>query len=287
MSQIVWLASYPKSGNTWLRAFLANFQCNNDTPADINNLNDRRIAIASDRRFVDDALGVECSDLTPEEIDRYRPAVYRCLANSSETPLVVKTHDAYTLDSDGDPLIPSDVTRAAVYLVRNPLDVSVSFARQLVKTVDEAIDRMARETMALAEYRDRLNYQLRQRLLSWSQHVSSWLDQTAIPLHVMRYEDMSRQPIETFTNAVRFLGFAPNLERVQRAAALSSFEALRRQELKHGFREKPFEAESFFHSGRVGAWREILTTTQVDRLVHDHGAVMRRLGYHPETACAE
>ena len=285
MSQIVWLASYPKSGNTWLRAFLANFQRNSDTPADINNLEIG--GIASNRHNADEALGVECSDLTPEEIDRYRPAVYRSLANGGETALFVKIHDAYTLNSGAEPLIPSDITRAAVYLVRNPLDLSVSFAHHGTKTVDDVIDRMGQETSTLAEHHGRLDFQLRQRLLSWSQHVSSWLDQTAIQLHVMRYEDMYCQPIEAFTGAVRFLGLEHDPDRVRRAVAFSSFEVLRQQELKHGFREKPVEAASFFRSGRVGAWREVLTKGQVEHLVRDHRPVMRRFGYLPETACAE
>ena len=277
MSQIVWLASYPKSGNTWLRAFLANFERNNDTPDDVNDLNSAEIAC--DRRIADDALGIECSDLNPEEIDRYRPAVYRSLANCTQAVVYIKTHDAYTLNSEAEPLFPNDVTRAAVYLVRNPLDVSVSFACHSAKTVDDVIDRMARETTVLGEQHDGLSFHLRQRLLSWSQHVSSWLDQTAIRLHVMRYEDMSRQPIESFTAAVQFLGLEDDLERIRRAVAFSSFETLREQELKHGFKEKPVEAASFFRSGRVGAWREVLTKTQMDRVVRDHGTIMRRLGY--------
>jgi aryl sulfotransferase len=277
MSRIVWLASYPKSGNTWLRVFLANFQSDNGTPADINNLKDR--GISSDRQMVDEALGVKCSDLTPEEVDRYRPAVYRRLASRSEEPLYIKTHDAYILNSEGEPLIPSDATGSAVYLVRNPLDVSVSFARYTAKTIDETIDRMGRETAGLSDRHDRLHFQLRQRLLSWSQHVLSWLDQSAIRLHVMRYEDMCRQPVEIFAGAMRFLGLEDNLERVRRAASFSSFEGLRQQELDHGFKGKPLAAASFFRSGRAGGWHEALTRNQVERLVHDHGPVMRRLGY--------
>jgi aryl sulfotransferase len=103
----------------------------------------------------------------------------------------------------------------------------------------------------------------------------------------MRYEDMCRQPVEAFSGAIRFLGLDDDLERVRRAIDFSSFDALRQQELKHGFKEKPSEAASFFRSGRVGAWRAILTDKQIERLVLDHGAVMRRLGYLSESGCVE
>jgi hypothetical protein len=280
VSPIVWLASYPKSGNTWLRTVLANFQANAETATDINNLGN---GISSDRRAADDALGVECSDLTAEELDLYRPAVYRSIAKRSDKPLFIKIHDAYTLNSRAEPLVPADVTAAAVYLVRNPLDVAVSFARHSNKTLDETIDRMSRETMSLADHPDRLNFQLPQRLLSWSQHVMSWLDQRAIRLRIMRYEDMHARPFEEFTETFRFLGIeGGDVTRVRRAVMFSAFDALRQQEMERGFKEKPGSAISFFRSGRVGEWRDILTKDQVERVIQDHGTVMRRLGYLPE-----
>jgi aryl sulfotransferase len=285
MSQIVWLASYPKSGNTWLRIFLANFQARENRPADINDLDAG--GISSDRCAADNALGVECSDLTPDELDRYRPAVYRNVAQCSEKDLFIKIHDAYTFNSNAEPLIPADVTRAAVYLVRNPLDVAVSFAHHANEALNDTVDRMSRETMTFAEHHDRLDLHLPQRLMSWSQHVLSWLDQRAIPVRVMRYEDMYRRPVEEFTETIRFIGLEVDVERVRLAVAFSSFETLRQQELKHGFREKPYGAASFFRGGGVDGWRETLTKSQVERLVHDHGAVMRRLGYLSESGCPE
>src|ERR1035438_8198169 len=70
MSEIVWLASYPKSGNTWLRVFLSNFLRPNAVPADINEL---EFGVgAHDRALFDSALGVESADLTEEEIECHR-----------------------------------------------------------------------------------------------------------------------------------------------------------------------------------------------------------------------
>jgi len=76
-------------------------------------------------------------------------------------------------------------------------------------------------------------------------------------------------------------------ERVRRAVEFSSFETLRRQEHKYGFKEKPRGAASFFRSGRTGAWREALTARQIERQVRDHEVVMRRLGYLSEDGCVE
>ena len=282
MNQIVWLASYPKSGNTWLRTVLANFQTDREIAVDINNLVG---GISSDRRAADDALGLECSDLTSSEVNLCRPAIYRTIAKRSDNLLFFKVHDAYTLNSDSMPLFPCDVSRAALYIVRNPLDVAISFAHHANRSLDETIDRMARESMSFGGDPDRLDFQLPQRLLSWSQHVLSWLDQTEIPVHMMRYEDMQARPVEKFTEAFRFMRF-PRVdeEMVRRAVSFSSFEMLKQQEVERGFRERPRHATVFFRQGRVGEWRDLLTKRQVDRIIHDHGRVMARLGYLPITS---
>ncbi|HEX4278872.1 MAG TPA: sulfotransferase domain-containing protein [Bryobacteraceae bacterium] len=285
MRNIVWLASYPKSGNTWLRAFLTNFQSSADVPADINDLGAARFA--STRCTADEALGIESSDLTWEEIDCYRPAIYRYLAAQSHDLLFVKSHDAYTLNCNTEPIIPADVTMAGVYVVRNPLDVAVSLAHYRGIPPDDAIDQMASETATLSGHRERLSFHLRQTLLSWSRHALSWIDQHAIPLHVIRYEDMSRRPLETFRGLIQFLGLPDDVEKINRAVAFSAFDKLRQQELESGFREKPVETAAFFRRGRAGAWKETLTNEQVGRLVRTHEAVMRRLGYLSEAGFPE
>lgn len=65
--KIIWLASYPKSGNTWFRIFLANLFSGAKQPANINELQDT--SIASNRQMFDEAAGIASSDLTPQEIE--------------------------------------------------------------------------------------------------------------------------------------------------------------------------------------------------------------------------
>jgi hypothetical protein len=280
MGGIVWLASYPKSGNTWLRAFLANLWHTGDGPADINNLSIRN---AADRRTFDEALGVESSNMTMDEIERARPAFYRALAAGSPDTVYLKLHDAYVYTSAGEPLIPADATRRTVYLVRNPLDVAVSFSDHLGKAPDVTLECMGDTGFSFSAWKDRLPEQLEQRLLSWSGHVQSWLDQTALPVYLMRYEDMLRQPLSAFRGCVEFLGLDAGVAEIERALAFSSFSALSAQEKSSGFRERSPAARSFFRKGKAGDWRENLTEQQVQLILRDHSAVMQRLGYISES----
>ena len=134
-------------------------------------------------------------------------------------------------------------------------------------------------TIALVGNPNRLHNQLRQRLLTWSGHVLSWVDESGLPVHVMRYEDMKRNTFETFRGAIQFAGLPDDQARIEKALAFSEFSVLKAQEEEHDFREKMPRSESFFRKGEIGSWREVLTESQVQQIVDDHGAVMRRFGY--------
>lgn len=281
MKKIIWLASYPKSGNTWFRVFLSNLLNDGDVPVDINDL--EKTPIASARGIFDENVGLEASDLDSDEIDRLRPELYGYLSDNSDEILYMKIHDAYTLLPGGEPMIPERATFGALYFIRNPLDVAVSFAHHSGWDYNTSITRMAEESMAFCGKPKRLDNQLRQKLLSWSGHVASWVDGPPFPICVMRYEDMKSSPLETFAKAVRFMGIPRTVEQIEKALAFSSFEVVREQEEMDGFKEKSHASVRFFRKGQVGSWREELNEGQAERIVADHADIMRRFGYLDES----
>jgi hypothetical protein len=277
MTGIIWLASYPKSGNTWFRVFLTNLLRDADEPADINALDPTPISSA--RAIFDDETGIEAADLTPEEIDRLRPRVYEHLAETATETLFLKVHDAWTFLPDGSPLLSSAATRGAIYFIRNPLDVAISYAHHNGTDIDQAIACMGDEEHMLCGKPGRLHNQLRQKLLTWSGHVESWLHAPGLNIHVMRYEDMLARPLETFSGAVAFAGLSHDRQKIEKALQFSDFKVLQAQEREKGFNEKAPVNDLFFRAGRAEQWQERLTAEQVDRVFYDHGEVMRRFGY--------
>jgi hypothetical protein len=281
MKGIVWLASYPKSGNTWFRTFLTNLLRDGDKPAEINDLDGGPIASA--RIPFDGALGYDSGEMTFEEIDRLRPEVYVHLARQAKETIFCKVHDAYTFLPDGSPLIPPEATACALYFIRNPLDVAVSFAHHSGHDqFDRTIGRMAKTENSFCETDASEPNQLRQKLLSWSGHVASWADAPGIRVKVVRYEDMKLRPEETFTEAARFAGLPDDPARVRKAIGFSRFDELRAQEEKSGFGEKMPLSQSFFRKGEIGSWREKLTPEQAAAVVAGQGDAMRRFGYLDE-----
>ena len=274
---ILWLASYPKSGNTWLRALLTNYLRATQGPASINALIGR--PIANDRHRFDELLGLASSDLTREETLRHRPLFHRLLAEELPRPTFVKTHHAYLRNGSGTLLFPPEATVGAVYVIRNPLDIAVSFAHQRQCSIDRMVGKMNDAASVLGSPRAGISPQLADALLSWSGHVSSWLDQDTTPVHVVRYEDLLADPVATFADVVRFAGFAPSHTRLRVAVDRAAFRCLRAQEEAVGFAEKASVKQPFFRVGGAGGWRAVLSRRQAWNLTVAHRALMARFAY--------
>jgi hypothetical protein len=275
MAGIIWLASYPKSGNTWVRAFLHNLLRDPARSYDINRLSDLTPGDSQiDKyRVLDPAFGEDYSD---ERVQALRPQVHRAIAASWPDTVVVKTHNAL-IEEEGAPLVALEVTAGAIYVVRNPLDVAISFSHHNAASIDDIIAFMAQPGARSVSNAANV-YEV---YGSWSEHVASW---TATPnprLHVMRYEDMLASPARSFGALVTFLGLDAPRARIAKAIRLSSFAVLREQERRHGFREKPVVADKFFREGTAGQWRKRLTPAQIAAIVAAHREQMARYAYLP------
>lgn len=278
MKGIYWLASYPKSGNTWVRCFIAALLANGrELPSLINQL-EPSLGAAS-REVFDRVTGEASADLYPEEIARLRPRVYAKLAEQNRQPLYIKIHDAPRKLAGLPALLPVEATLGIIHIVRNPLDLAVSYANHRGRGLDGAIAHMADAEHGLCQGHDRLPPQLPQFLGSWSAHAEAWMAQQQVKNLLIRYEDLWHEPQATFTRIALFLGLPYDATAIAAAVERCSFERLRQEELSFGFRERPANCTQFFHQGRIGTWRDRLDAAQITNIVAEHRAMMLRLGY--------
>ena len=275
MGNIFWLASYPKSGNTWMRAFIANLIAGGTQALGFDDWN---------RYATDDALperyerlaGAAVGTLDIERICALRAGVQAQISAQVRGTVFVKTH-SLAGSYAGHPLQHWAVCAGGCYVVRNPLDVAVSFAAHFGLSLDESIERLADPRVATAT--DRLF--VGQILGSWSQHVAGWAALESRNVLVVRYEDMCEKPLKAFGRVARTLGLDGDRGRVQRAIDFSAFGQMQRMEREHGFREAVAANRPFFRAGRMHQWRERLSRAQVARVVADHHETMRRFKYLP------
>jgi len=275
MGSLIWLASYPKSGNTWVRSFLHNLLRGTEEPADINSLG-TFCRGGSARTWFEQVSDVPLERLTPEALARLRPAAQTKIMMTSRDSVFVKTHN-FLGDWLGVPLHNMQITAGAIYIVRNPLDVALSVAPHFDQTLDRAI-----EFMGAPNARTKLSARHVPEIYgSWSQNVGSWTARKNPQLFVVRYEDILKNPERGFGEMARFLGLKPSDARLKLAIRNSSFEIHQSQERAQSFREKPEKAETFFRKGVSEQWRTGLSDEQVRRIVSDHQHQMRRFGYMP------
>ncbi len=269
---IFWIASYPKSGNTWVRSLIASLVTGGDAPTLLSRIG-KICPHGASRGWIEEVLDVSTEDMTPAELTRARADATFDWTKATG-PRLLKIHDHY--DSR---LFPAEVTAGTVFIVRDPRDVAPSWAHHMNVSLDIAIDRMGTPDFTLARSRTGPNPQAEQRLDSWSNHATSWLEQDSGPLLLLRYEALLADPVGETARLAAFLGLATDAAAIGRAVATCRFESLRETETTAGFSEKLVYMDRFFRQGRAGAWRETLTPEQAARLAADHGAVMARLGY--------
>lgn len=206
MTDIVWLASYPRSGNTWLRFLLSGYFFGpSDTSIEVN----RRIA----------------------DIHR-KPRVDWARAGT----VMLKTHFQLR---PGHPQF--DRTAAFVFLLRNPRDVllsNFSYLTMVGATGGMTLVDFARDFIAnLGAEHWRLS-----GVGDWLSHGKYWLGQREAPGLLVHYEELREQPVETLEKIVRFLGEDPLLERLR--AAIESAEISRLRAIE--YREKSAGAPTIF-----------------------------------------
>lgn len=281
-----WLASYPKSGNTWFRAVFTAMVT--QAEPDINRLTGG--PQAADAVTIERALGIPLLSLTAEEIQILRPRVDEVVDRESSERLLRKIHDALHLGPAGELIVSRGVTQGAIYIVRDPRDVAVSFAHHQGVDLDRASrllqgwvphdrqpasDPVAGQTARPATIGAPT---VSQHLGNWSDHVVSWVDGAPFPVCAVRYEDCLSDPERAFDDAFRSIGLEFTSADLARAIEAASFQRLRSQEQASGFNERVGDAP-FFRAGRKGGWRKQLPAAEAARIEQEHGAVMSRFGY--------
>ncbi|WP_297774600.1 sulfotransferase domain-containing protein [uncultured Roseovarius sp.] len=270
---IVWMASYPKSGNTWTRIFLANYIANGKDPVPINNAH--RIAMGDSIAKTYQMVAGHPIDTADIDLTlKLRPSVLRGIVANKADINLVKTHNARVV-ARGVPLIPDEVTRSAIYLLRNPLDMVLSYARHYGMTPAEAVYTVSHVDNANPADHETVT----QFMGSWSDHVRSWTAPSSYPVLVLRYEDLLADPHENFAKVIEHLGMPVEPERLNRAIMFSSFKELSEQEKKQGFVEKSQQSERFFSKGTSDQWKTDLEPQLVKKMKHAHRKVMKKYGY--------
>lgn len=245
---LTFIASYPKSGNTWVRYFLMTY-IHNVLPELITQ---DYIPRLENRQLFETATG---KAYTGDNFFGGGDAYFDTLSGIGN---IFKTHIPY-LKIRSKPFFPQDARYICIY--RNPLSVAPSFANHLGVSLDQAVEMMTSDQMTLAADFN-ASQSWRFPLGSWASHARSWLG-AQVPRLDLRYEDLVADPEQHFDSVLRFLGLEPEPDRFRFALDATRFDNLQAMEKRFGFREASTKASgAFFRSGRAKPKKTLFTPAQ-------------------------
>lgn len=273
-NNISWLASYPKSGSTWIRMFINAYMTK--MPLNINSTY-QISRLDMDPGMLQLICPTDAKKLNHSEQFIYRPAMLLNMLKLAPGRLILKTHMA-KIALDGCVAHPPQMTDAAVYVIRDPRDVCISLSHHLGLDIDSTIEFMNNISQGIQDETGNLT----SILLTWSKHAESWTKENKnISTLVVRYEDMLEDPAAIFMQVIEHLqlkNVADIEQRFDFALEESCFENLQEYENTRGFVEKG-KSERFFRVGKARQWVDILTSTQAEKIYEDHQDIMEEFGY--------
>ena len=286
-SKIVWIASYPKSGNTMVRTFLScYFFTENGVLKDFSPLKNI-IPFNSYKNFSDLKKFPEIEYFInyPEKISQYWiPNQNKITQNTKNEFVFFKTHNAQ-INFNSNYFTNNILTKCFVYIVRDPRSVLLSsmdhYGFSSFEDSKKSIFSDKRLTYASSE----LNL-LPEFLLSWKTHFLSWQNFYAKNTNkglIVRYEDLVLEPEKHYYLILKFICDLLNIKidkiKFQNCLDTVTFENMKKFENKFGFYEKSKKAKHFFRSGKIDEWKNILDFETIDSINGKFGKEMKHLNY--------
>ena len=269
----LWLASYPKSGNTWLRCLVEAYRTNGHL-----DINDMRSSIGDSGKILTDSVSpVGTTDLTEIELYLLRPAALLQALVYAKTPRFIKTHFCNKQPNGASPFIPACWTHKAVYIMRDPRSVAVSFSRHFGFSPHKTISGLNNQKLSIGGEESKDTHSLT-IVGDWSSHVTSWTEEKQYPVLVVRYEDLMENTEEIFKTVVEFCDLEYDEARAKRAIRASSLKNLQKIEENGGFRETSKKSDKFFTEGGT-RWQQELGPKWITRIEKDHQKTMKQWGY--------
>ncbi len=280
---IIWLASYPKSGNTWLRFFILSLIFGNRGEINLDQLKNIE-QFPSKSQFKN--IGINLEDL--RAISKNWINVQKKI-NSKKKIRFYKTHNTLCR-IDNNSFTDQNNTLGTIYIARDPRNVITSVKNHFnFSSYKEAKEFMFDEkrVIFLSNSKEQNDHPLPQIIGSWQTHYRLWKNMNKNFL-LIKYENLIKSPKKEFKKIADYLGiiFKTNFtnQQIEKAISLSSFDKMQKMEEKKGFIEsvenkETGEKNKFFFLGPKNDWKKILDKEIANEISTKFKLEMKELGY--------
>ena len=199
---------------------------------------------------------------------------------------LLKTHQAFG-SFENFPFTDSNNTLGAIYLVRDPRDVLISYSKHMKQNIDKTLD-LILEDDSKGNLFEGKNSVIGEMRGSWSQHYNSWKYSNLKEKIIIKYEDLINNPFDTFSKVISHLNYLfrklsfpleTNAERIRKCIEISNFNNLQNLEKKLGFSDNIKSGATFFNKGTTNQWQDELNDKIIYKIEKKFKKEMKELNY--------
>jgi hypothetical protein len=276
---IIWLASYPKSGNTWIRLFIDALLNKKNSNLDLNNIKIRQFPLRYDFTKL---------NLNPDNINEFVSNCILCQdkINLDNSVKIFKTHNSMWRAGENS-FTNDDNTKGVIHIVRDPRNVITSVKNHFSRDdYDDAFQFLTNEKQSLGSRINKKDTDLPTVVSSWSNHYNSWKKMKKNYL-LIKYENLINNTFEEFNKIVNYLNenlkIKFDINEINNAIEKCNFNNLKKLESENGFKEsakdKSGNLKKFFYLGPNNDWRTLLDKKTINSLENIFKKEMIELGY--------
>jgi len=282
MKKIFWVASFPKSGNSWVRAILISIFFTKNGKFDLSLFPKiKYFDKIENYKFVKEINVDDFNNLNKLSIIAKYWTKAQELVDISGDFAFFKTHSANVISNKKHFYTTNKTTRGVILVVRDPRDVAISYsAKHINKTTDEVIDLMTNPDVISRTTDNKLGLPMIH--LNWEKFYRSWLHLDS-PKLLLKFEDMKKDPEKVVIDILNFFkneyNFQFNNESnlINNILETTDFKTLKTKEKEQGLIDK--EKGAYFRSAKTNEWSNKLTLDQIKKIESNFNKLMKELGY--------
>ena len=284
---ILWLASYPKSGNTLVRSLLSSYFFSEAGDFNFELLSNIK---QFPKKIFFSKLGVNLND--KKEIAKNYIEAQKIINKSGQFQFW-KTHSSFCKMDNKYSFSDLNNTLGVIYIVRDPRNIITSLTHHYSLDYNEAFKHMINSESSLLEKSHELDHSNFTYLGSWSNHYKSWKNNSKFKVLFLRYEDLQTAKENTFEKIILFINQLTNRDlKIDESKFLNSikstnFSNFKKKEFNEGFEESVYSNKTgkkinFFNLGFNNRWQKLLPSDIKEMLNKHYINELKELDYFNE-----
>ena len=276
---IIWIASYPKSGNTWVRSFLSAYYFCKDGIFDVKSLS--AIEDYPNKQFFD-------QEVKEGEIHKHWEESQKKILNKKKVKFL-KTHNSL-IKAFGHDFTQPKYSLGVIHVIRDPRNVITSVKNHNdFSTYEEALKFMQNDNAVLNDYKHLKNYAKTTIINSWRINYQSWMRNNFYKKFTIKYEDMIENPLKIFKDLIVFINTICKFgnvdqKKLENAIETTNFKKLQDIENQGKFSENVYSLKDnrkikFFYQGPSNDWRKNLDQNMIEKMNEYYKEDLKKLGY--------